>query len=243
MHEEKWKLYFSNPEDKDKPGVLGIYKDEFKVPANWKIKLKTRHDYPYSFEYNLAHENYNSSLVLSERNCFLAIEAPSSKNIGGFFELTDQYEISHFIKLNASDEYGEDYYPFWEDKKTEKANTLKFGKGEVDFLTYEWPHKKEADPKVICEMVDKVYNTGTDKIIAVSCRAGAGRSATFIAAYMLLDEVKNQISQGIKLEDLDINVDKIVWSILVQRPYAIAFCEQYVNLYRIVDYYLSSLIS
>lgn len=240
---EKWQLYFINPNDRENPGVLGIYKDEFKVPDNWKTKLKTRHDYPYAFEYNLAHESYNSSLIFSLRNCFLAIEAPSSKNIDSFFELVDKYDISHFVKLNSPDEYGEDYYPFWEDRKTSKEDLLKFKKGEVEFLNYKWPHKKEADPQVICEMIDKIHNTDTDKIIAVSCRAGAGRTATFIAAYMLLDEVKNQISKGVKLDDIDISIDKIVWNILVQRPYAIAFCAQYINLYRIVDYYISCLIT
>ena len=244
LSKEKWRVYFKNPEDINKPGVFGIYKDEFKVPNNWKTKLNSRINFPCTFEYNLAHDTYNASLVFSERNCFLAIEAPSSKNIKNFFELVDKYNISHFIKLNPPNEYNEDYYPYWVERKIESEDCLHFGKNNVKFLKYMWPHKKESDPQIICKLINKVLESQDDeKIIAVSCRGGAGRTATFIAAYMLIEEVKKQISDGVKPENIDVSVDKTVWNVLVQRAYAIAYCSQYINLYRILDQYISSLIS
>lgn len=244
LSKEKWKVYFKNPEDINKPGVFGIYKDEFKVPDNWKTKFNSRINFPCAFEYNLAHDTYNASLVFSERNCFLAIEAPSSKNIKSFFELVDKYNISHFIKLNPPYEYSEDYYPYWEDRKTESEDCLRFGKSNVNFFKYMWPHKKESDPQIICKLINKISKSQDEgKIIAVSCRGGAGRTATFIAAYMLIEEVRKQISEGVKKENIDVSVDKVVWNVLVQRAFAIAYSSQYINLYRILDEYISTLAS
>ena len=90
-------------------------------------------------------------------------------------------------------------------------------------------------------MVDEIYKNDDGKIIAVSCRGGAGRTATFIAAYTLIKEINQQLEQGIDLANVNISIDRILWEILVQRPYAIAFGAQYKNLYRIVDTYISQL--
>lgn len=155
----------------------------------------------------------------------------------------NRYDISHFVRLNSPDEYGEDYYPFWEKYGVDGKSSLNFGRNNIKFLRYLWPHKKDGSPSEICKLFDEIYADDTDKLIAVSCRAGAGRIATFIAAYMLLDEVNYQLSKGVALEDIDVSVDRVVWSILVQRPFAIAFCDQYINLYRILDCYIAKLMS
>lgn len=237
--QKKWEMYFSNPEDRGNPDILGVYKKEFKIPENWKTKLQTRLDFPCTFEYNLAHKTYNASLIFLDDNKFLAIEAPSSKNIKSFFELVDKYDISHFVKLNAPNEYSEDYYHFWEDRNTGEKDVLKFSKGNVKLLSYIWKNREAGNPEIICDMVEDIYKGNNGKIIAVSCRGGAGRTATFIAAYTLIKEIKNQNSQGIDISNVNISIDRILWEILLQRPYAIAFGTQYNNLYRIIDTYVS----
>ena len=240
MSSDRWKVYFINPEDYGKKDVLGVYKEKFKTPENWGI-WNSRYPYPLAFKYNLAYENYDASIILSSNKTkFLAIEAPSSKNISEFYKLFDIYKVSSFVKLNSSDEYKEDYYPFWSEKMGDDTH-IKLGEESVNFLSYEWPHRQGADIMSLLNLIKNAQNVfDNSEFMAVSCRAGAGRTGTFIASYIIISQIDEQLSNGISPDDINIDIDKIVWEISVQRPFAITHKDQYKTLYRLVDYYIQN---
>ena len=240
MSSDRWKVYFINPEDCGKKDVLGIYKEKFKTPENWEI-WHSRYPYPLAFKYNLAYENYDASIILAPNKIkFLAIEAPSSKNIQEFYKLFDLYEVSCFVRLNSPDEYNEDYYQFWAEKKEDDTH-IKLGENSVNFLSYEWPHRQGADIISLLKLIKDTKNVFDDsKFLSVSCRAGAGRTGTFIASYIIINQIDEQLNNGVSPDDINIDIDKIVWEISVQRPFAITHKDQYKTLYRLVDYYIQS---
>jgi hypothetical protein len=106
----RWKIYFSNPEDCGKVGVIGILRREsYKTHENWD-ELNSRFSYPIGLAYNLAHEKYNAGILISDpNNIFLAIEAPSSKNIKYFYEMLNNYEIESIVRVHSENEYYEDF--------------------------------------------------------------------------------------------------------------------------------------
>ena len=241
MSSDRWKVYFVNPEDYGKKDVLGIYKKEYQTPENWK-SWNSRYPYPLAFKYNLAYEYYNASIILAYDYKFLAIEAPSSKNISEFYNLFDIYDVDSFIKLNSPDEYNEDYYPFWQENK-EDDNHIKINDSHINFYSYEWPHRQGADTYNLLKLIKSVQiDFNKDKFMAVSCRAGAGRTGTFIASYIIIDKINEQVSKNISLNDIDLNIDRIVWEMSIQRPFAITHKDQYKTLYRLADLYIKDKI-
>lgn len=235
----RWKAYFINPEDYGKKDAMGIYKDEYKTPNNWKL-WNSRYPYPLAFDYNLAYEKYNASIVLLNNTKFLAIEAPSSKNINEFYNLFNKYDVSNFVKLNSPDEYNEDYYQFWNENKEDDTH-IKLGHNSVNFFSYEWPHRQQADIPTLIKLIKSDQEAfDYSEFMAVSCRAAAGRTGTFIASYVIIDKIDKQLNSGIKLDDIKLNIDDIVWEISVQRPFAITHKNQYKMLYRLADYYIQS---
>lgn len=238
MSLDRWKIYFKNAEDYYKKDGFGIYRDEYKTPESWQ-HWQSRYPYPMAFEYNLAYEDYDANIITFENNNFLAIEAPSSKNIKNFYNLINNYDIDCFVKLNAPDEYGEDYYPYWENDFNTDRGKIKIGRQSLNFFSYDWPHRKGLDEKNLLDLVKRVQNTYNGKdIMAVSCRAGAGRTGTFIAAYMIIDEIDKQIKRGVLPNNIDVNIDRVVWGVSIQRPFAITHNLQYETLYRLIDFYL-----
>jgi protein tyrosine phosphatase len=77
--------------------------------------------------------------------------------------------------------------------------------------------------------------------IACHCHAGVGRTGTFIAGFLLIDEIDRQIKEGVSLEKLNISVEKIVKQLSLQRPYMVQKPQQYVTLYRLVGVYINRL--
>lgn len=80
-----------------------------------------------------------------------------------------------------------------------------------------------------------------DIFIACHCHAGAGRTGTFIAGFLLIDEIDQQVKQGIPLQNLNISVEKVVKQLSLQRPYMVQKAPQYATLYRLVDVYINRL--
>lgn len=242
MTEYRWKIYFKNPQDIHKPGAIGVFNEEYKPIENWD-KLKSRFAYPTGLAYNVAHKNYNAGILIADaENIFLAIEAPSSKNIDNFYEMISEYDVESLVRLNSFSEYDEDFYPYWEKYKLEESSEkLKIGDNIMDYYEYNWAHKQDANVKDIAEIVENVLSLRKGKIMAVSCRAGAGRTGTYICSYLILNEIKKQIDRGVSIDDISLNIDKIVWEMSVQRPFAVTHFPQYEMLYRLADYKLTKL--
>lgn len=249
MTKYRWQVYFVNPQDCGIPGAVGIFNEDYKSPENWE-ELDSRFSYPTGLSYNLAHKKYNAGILIADKdNIFLAIEAPSSKNIERFYELMNKYEIESLVRLNSANEYSEDFYPYWEESKFEQNENidnskekLKIGDNIMDYYHYEWPHKQNADIESISNIAKQVLDSRDGKFMAVSCRAGSGRTGTYICSYLILNELKKQLEKGISsINDISLNIDKIVWEMSIQRPFAVTHFPQYEMLYRLADYHLSKI--
>ena len=226
MNRDRWRVYFTNPDDYGRPGAHGTYKPEYRTPENFQV-WRSRYPYPMAFAYNLANPNFNASIIKTLGCTFLAVEAPSDLNKEGFYELIGENKLGCLVKLNSPDEYPQEtYFPYWH------------GWSSCNLFLYNWPHRRGADPATLLQLVKSVQVSKPQGIIGVSCRAGAGRSGTFIAAYMIVNEIDRQLKRGVQRENVQVDIDRIIWEISVQRPFAITHNEQYITLYRLVDLYL-----
>ena len=229
---DRWKMYFTNPEDYNKPGAFGKYKEEFKTPENYK-NWNSRYNFPMAFSYNLASLNYNASIIESDKYIFLAIEAPSEQNSSEFCSLMEdnKNQIGLFVRLNVPDEYpDENYFPYWE-----TWNICKL-------VSYNWKHRSGTSVNSLLDLINNIKNLDLkNKMICVSCRAGCGRTGTFIASYILIKQIDDQLKNGIDKKNIKLNIDDIVWHVCIQRPFAITHLSQYVMLYRLVDLYINQL--
>lgn len=246
MTKDRWNIYFKNPQDLGKPGAWGIFNEEYKSPDHWE-ELKSRFSNPTCLSYNIAHEKYNAEILISDKDTiFLAIEAPSSKNIDTFYDMMSKYEIESLVRLNSFNEYSEDFYPYWDklikSHDNNSPDQIDIGGNLIDYYHYEWPHKQNADIVEISKIAESVINSRKGKFMAVSCRAGSGRTGTYICSYLILNEIKKQIDEGISsVNDISLNIDKIVWEMSIQRPFAVTHFPQYEMLYRLTDYNISKL--
>ena len=226
MSKERWKVYFSNSEDYGKEGAFGKFKDDYKTPENYKV-WSSRYSYPMAFSYNLAIPEYNASIVKVSGYTFLAMEAPSSLSKKAFYAVVGHSGLGVIVKLNSIGEYpDEDYFPYWN------------GWSYCNLFSYDWPHRVGLDASELLGFIKLVQESKPQGIIAVSCRAGAGRTGTFIAGYLIINEIDKQLKSGKNSNNVSLNIDKVVWEISVQRPFAITHSSQYQTLYRLVDLYL-----
>ena len=58
---------------------------------------------------------------------------------------------------------------------------------------------------------------------------------------LIIDKIDEQLNKGISPNDIKLDIDKTVWEISVQRPFAITHKDQYKTLYRLADYYLENI--
>jgi hypothetical protein len=246
MSMDRWKVYFSNSDDfgksdEDGKEIMGRYVDEYKTPDFWK-SWKSRYPFPMAFEYNVALPTYNASVIVTDMGRFLAVEAPSTQNAGEFVKLIEKYTPKYIVKLNSSEEYPADgYFAYWE-KYDSKDSSVLVGTHKSGFISYDWQHRTGTDINGLLKVVQSVINSAHETdFVAVSCRAGAGRTGTFIAACILVSSIYNQLGVGKKNDDIRVNVDEIVWQVSIQRPFAITHQDQYVTLYRLVDNLLDSI--
>lgn len=234
LDKDRWLVYFSNGEDFGKPDTWGHYKELYATPENWKACF-SRYKFPMAFKYNMALPNYSASVMDIDGIKFLAIEAPSSENKKAFLKIFQSYDVGCFVRLNVPDEYTNDnYYCYW-DHKTQFMLT---GRGQIPLVNLNWPHRRGVNIEQLGDSVRSVYSfmeANSSKFIAVSCRAGAGRTCTFISAYALFAKIHSQRNTNVKKVDINVNIDDVFWQVSIQRPFAVTHADQYLSLCRFVD--------
>jgi len=236
----RWSVYFVNPQDFGKG--IGRYKERYATPS--RDGWHSRYPLPLTFQYNLAVPGYDASIIWLGGRAFLAAEAPSEENVDLFFKLLDKYRVTHLVRL-APVHTGirESCFAYWEDRMTIHSED---GRAALDVLgrdihyyfTDRWEDHKGHDVQKLLALLNAIRQPDDkEKMIAVHCRAGVGRTAVLIAGLALLEEVDNQLAKGVPVDGLQLSVDKVVWQLSLQRPFTIAYFSQYEMLYRILDLY------
>ena len=227
IEQVRWNVYFTNPEDYGKKGAIGFFKSAYKTPNDWE-KYRSRYPFPMSFEYNLAVPYYSANILVIDEVKFIAIEAPSEKNKEKFLEIIKSYDIGQIVRLNKPDEYpDESYYFYWEDPLLL----------DIQNVVLEWPHRDGINPQALLKTVETVFNQQkmlSSKFIGVSCRAGAGRSGTFIVAYALYNKIRKEMPPAKKKEDIKLNIDELFLEASIQRPFAISHQSQYISRFTVL---------
>lgn len=209
-----------------------------------------------AFEYNYSHPSYNSSNISLNGQRFLALEGPQKPaHVNNFLRLLVNYDVKQIIRLTKDHDKG--------DFKSENywSNSITINAAEQQLLTFKltdedpsqtspysilyystdnWLDFSGIDPEQLLTMVERVrkdYKAGD--IMAVHCSAGVGRTGTFIVAILLLDEIDRQLAAGVSANKIDLSIEELVYKLSLQRAYAVAEPQQYVNLYEIVRLYVN----
>lgn len=209
-----------------------------------------------AFSYNASHPSYNSSNVTLNGYRFLALEGPQKpEHVGHFKRLLINYDVKKLVRLTNDIEGGvfksENY---WNKNVTQNDN----GK---QWLTYTLPEEEKRQPYtfVYYAVDDWADNTGTNHkvlldfvqqvrkdyqpgdLIAVHCSAGVGRTGTFIAAFLILDEIDKQLKNGVRVDNLNLSIEETVYKITLQRAYLVGEKAQYLTLHKLVQEYLATI--
>ena len=206
-----------------------------------------------AFEYNYSHPSYNSSNITLDGYRFLALEGPQKPaHVNNFLRLLINYDTKQVVRLTRDIDNGvfktENY---WKDAiKTNESSQqlLSFNLAEEDesqpysilyYATDDWHDFAGTDPGLLLNIVQSVrrdYKPGG--IIAVHCSAGVGRTGTFIAGFLLLEEIDKHLQAGTPKHKLNISIEEVVYKLSLQRAYLVSEPGQYLNLHQMVEMYL-----
>lgn len=206
-----------------------------------------------AFDYNQTDGNYNASTVVLNGFKFLALESPTSRTLKHFFLLLQNHRVTQLVRLaTVTENGGELGTPYWINKlKTNIQNneTLLNIPQPYNPTSYSihyyatdvWPENHGIHPGELLKLILKVRkNQDPNGLIACHSTHGSGRTGTFIAGFLLLNEIDRQIASGIAKSAIDVSIEKIVMQLSLQRPYLVRKAEQYITLYRLVDLYIKN---
>lgn len=198
-----------------------------------------------AFAYNLASPDYDASIIHLHGNCFLAMESPNKETLAGFFQVLKDYNVTHLVRLTPAYEVKRDRIaslPYWEGRTDIHPQTgrptIKIDDREIHYIPMDcWENHEGLNPDRLLALVKTAMCDEPD-MIAVHCRAGIGRTGTFIAACTLIQDIDHQLADGIKPEDIKVSIDKVIWELSLQRALSVPHFSQYLTLHQLVDYYL-----
>jgi protein-tyrosine phosphatase len=239
----------------DAKGEILVSRPDFMVAQDLLERGYYRRPHLLAFDYNHTDGSYNSSTVVLNGQRFLALEAPTPKTLDNFFKLIQNYQANQLVRLTPANEQGAaKSHPYWAGKiKVDPKTNEQFLKLPINgsrrtlpiryYALNSWLDHKGIDPKTLLNLLEKVrkdYDPNTG-LIACHCSGGVGRTGTFIAGFLLLQEIDHQVAAGKSLDALDISIEKVVMQLSLQRTHMIAEPSQYYTLYQLVDLYVKHL--
>ncbi|HXH54811.1 MAG TPA: protein-tyrosine phosphatase family protein [Gammaproteobacteria bacterium] len=207
-----------------------------------------------AFDYNQTDGNYNASTVLLNGFKFLALESPTPQTLNNFFLLLQNHRVTQLVRLTGSSENATELgTKYWGNKlKMNAQNNETFLNipqpynpspyALYYYATDVWPENHGVAAGELLKLIVKVRkNADSNGLIACHSTHGNGRTGTFIAGFLLLNEIDRQIAAGTPKNGLDVSIEKIVMQLSLQRPYLVRKAEQYITLYKLLDLYVKNL--
>jgi hypothetical protein len=209
-----------------------------------------------AFEYNYSHPSYNSSNIILDGYRFLALEGPQKPaHVNNFLRLLINYDVRQLVRLTTDYDQGsfktENYWKNSVQSNNNDQQFLTFRLEEEDpsqtipysiqyYATNDWQDFSGTNANDLFRMVQTVrQDHKPDQIVAIHCSAGVGRTGTFIAAMLLLNDIDRQLQAGTSKEQIKLSIEELVYKLSLQRAYAVAEPQQYVNLHQLVKIYLA----
>lgn len=241
----------------DNSGNLLVSRPDFMISQELLDKGYFRRPHIIAFDYNQTNGNYNSSNIIINNQKFLALEAPTQETVNQFFKLLQNFQVSQLVNLVGTDEQGQTQsFSYWENRlgPSKVLNTSSaihiplLGTLDATFPIHyyplnHWEDNMGIEAKTLLTLIKQVRkNYDPDQgLLACHCRSGVGRTGTFIAGFVLIQEIDRQIASGVKPENIEISIEKVVMQLSLQRFNMVARSAQYVTLYRLVDHYMQTL--
>lgn len=199
----------------------------------------------------------NASCLVYRNNQHIAAQAPFENINEDFLRMIFASGANTIITLTEAVEGGhEKCFPYWEMPEKEMENiTLKLlEKNNEVFDTIDsqtisvrkfqlqqgnekriitqfhyrnWPDQKAPQIAIIEKFMELTLQHKVEGPLITHCSKGLGRTGTFIALYVLLQEVMEQVKRGIDVNDIEINLYETILKLRLQRFGLIQTPEQF----------------
>lgn len=198
-----------------------------------------------AFDYNCLSPNYNASLVQYGNLRFIALQEPAPDQVNLFFKLLLNHEVGGLVRLKPEAECLERYsIRYWQENLDTSSQPCRIKVSTVGeekttrpvyipyFTTENWADDADMPIEELYSMVQAVRQVvpGKEKMLAVHCASGVGRTGTFIAAILIADFLDRN-----PLENL--SIEKLTLYLSIQRPNLVGTAAQYVLLYQFAAHY------
>lgn len=234
-------LWYKNP-----AGSPRICQEDYMIAQDLLEKGFYRVITNIAFAYNRTDSSYNASTILLEGYHFIALQEPNNDILHLFFKFLVNHQISILIRVKPEQEFNKaNSVKYWNGrlKQAEHGTYINISPPDVAniFIPYcytdKWQDNMGVDVKELYRLVQEVrsiYSTSNKNApIACHCASGVGRAGAFIAAFVLAELIDK--SNGTEIP----SIEEIVMKLSIQRPNLMGTSEQYLILYKFVDYYLS----
>lgn len=231
--------------------------EDFMISQELLINHRYRKPNLIAFAYNNTDASYNASTVVLNDLKFLALEAPSKASSESFLNLMHNFQVTHLVRLTpATEGGGEKSYPYWVrhvetdaathevflniSLESEENDPLPYKLRYIGLDTWKDNHSGSAEELLSVIMQSRKEHTPSS-LVAVHCHSGVSRTGTFIAGFLLLNEIDQQIAKGVQPADIKVSIEKTVAQLSLQRFYMVGKPAQYLTLYRLIDLYVQGL--